>query len=507
MSSTFFIKTFDHILLPGILALVLLLAMILPQAALSQENQAGEQNTLRQASQQWMQVGIKQYQSNQFADAERSFRRARVFQNYLTAAERQELNELLKNTRIAISEGKQTAAVTVPAEEPAEPNQAVKVEAVVEELEQKIKESESSKEEGVEKIEEALEAVAVQPAEIETESEAAVPAIETELTESERFYTTIIAQLEQELEVQSLQMADAEETIQAQAQALREVEERLKAETQALTEAHQQAQIQAQQSDQAESEIRSRIEAEYAEAVSAAEAEAQKQAELRASAIKALEQKLEAQEEEISKAKAKAESESAARLEAQKTAEQEAKARVEIEERLSAVTTELSRQKEQAARAVEPDVSKIQEVAEPSDEVIVIRDKSLRARFLGFTDWLSHNRSILVVAGLLFLAVLVVISKLHGASKISSAYASHVPESSSYIGVKLSGGKKSKQAVKDSGNKHLTFTAEQDPKQKSSEQPIEHWMRDWKERHASKISNRDKPSRIRKKWPQEKDKS
>jgi hypothetical protein len=503
MGSKSFAKTLDHILLPGILALVLLLAMILPQAALSQENQAGEQNTLRQASQQWMQVGIEQYQSNHFTDAERSFRRARVFQNYLTAAKRQQLNELLKNTRIAISEGEQAAADA----QPAEPNQPTKAEPDVEKRQETVKESQPITEEGPKQLEEALKTETEQPAGIETEVKPDVPAVRSEVEEREEFYTTVIAQLEQELEVQSLQTAEAEDTIQAQAQALKEMEDKLKAETQALTEAQQRAQIQAQQLAQAESEIRSRIEAEYAEAALAAETKVQKQAELHASAIKALEQKLQAQAEEVSKAKAKAESEFAARREAQKTAEQEAKARAEIEERLRAMTTELSQQKQQAAKAAEPDISKIREEAEPSQEVIVIKDKSLRARFLRFADWLSRNSSILVVAGLLFLAVLVIISKLQGARKISSMYASHVPESSSYIGVKLSGSKKSKQAVKDSGNKRLTFTAEQDPKRKSSEQPAEHWMKHWKEQHASKISNRDKPSRISKKWPQKKHKS
>jgi hypothetical protein len=481
MNSKSFVKTLNRIFLPGILALVLLPAMILPQAALSQENQADEQITLRQASQQWMQVGIEQYRSNQFADAERSFLRARVFQNYLTDTERRLLNELIKNARIAISEGKQASAVTMPADDPAEPNEPAKAEAVVEKLEQKIRESESPKEEkkeGDEKIEEAPKAGTKQPAEIEIESEVAVPAIKTELTESEQFYTTIIAQLEQELEVQNLQMADAEDTIQAQAQSLKEIEDKLKAQTQALAEAQQQAQIQVQ-SAQAESEIRSRIEAEYAEAALAAEAKAQKLAELHASEIKALQQKLQAQEEEMSKAKAKA--------------------RVEIEERLTAVTAELNQQKQQAAKAVEPDVSKIQEENGASDQVIVIQDKSLGARFLRSTDWLSNNSSVLAVTGLLFLAVLVTISKLQGASKISSAYLDHVPESSSYIGAKLGGSKKSKRAVKNSGDKRLTFTARQDPKPKSSKQPTEHWMKDWKELHSSKVSHRDKPSRIGKK--------
>jgi hypothetical protein len=124
--SKFMIKSISKRLLPGVLALIFLPAIIQPEVALSQESQAGRQEVLRQASLKWMQVGTQQYQSKQFADAEQSFRRALVFQKYLTDAERNQLNEFLANTRKATSEGMQARQVTQTPEDSNEPNQPPK---------------------------------------------------------------------------------------------------------------------------------------------------------------------------------------------------------------------------------------------------------------------------------------------------------------------------------------------------------------------------------------------
>jgi hypothetical protein len=128
------IKSFGKRLLPGALALIFLLTIIQPDSAFSQETQAGRQEVLRQASLQWMHVGEQQYQSKEFAQAEQSFRRALVFQKYLTDAERNKLNELLANTRKAASEGLQAGQVTQTAEDSNEPNQPAKDMAVKENI-------------------------------------------------------------------------------------------------------------------------------------------------------------------------------------------------------------------------------------------------------------------------------------------------------------------------------------------------------------------------------------
>jgi hypothetical protein len=109
--------SFNRKYLLGLLALSFLLTLILPEVSSSQESQPGKQNVLRQASLEWMQVGIQQYQSKQFAYAEKSFRRALVFKKYLTEAECLKINKYLTKARIDLSEGKQPIESTQPAKE------------------------------------------------------------------------------------------------------------------------------------------------------------------------------------------------------------------------------------------------------------------------------------------------------------------------------------------------------------------------------------------------------
>jgi len=148
MSLKFLIKSFDRRFLAGILALIFMLTMALSDVTLSKESQAGKEEVLRRASLRWMKVGTQQYKSDLFTDAELSFRRARVFRKYLTAAECEQLDEYLANARIAISEGKQAVASTQTAAEPVEPNQPVKAEANVE----KVKDSRPSTEQAIKNI-------------------------------------------------------------------------------------------------------------------------------------------------------------------------------------------------------------------------------------------------------------------------------------------------------------------------------------------------------------------
>lgn len=98
-------------------AMIFLLTVALSGVTLSQESQAEKQNVLRQASLEWMQVGIRQYQSGQFADAEKSFRRALIYKKYLTEAERLKINEFLTKARPDLSEEILPAENTQPAKE------------------------------------------------------------------------------------------------------------------------------------------------------------------------------------------------------------------------------------------------------------------------------------------------------------------------------------------------------------------------------------------------------
>ena len=262
MNSKFLFKSFDKKFLSCILTFIFLLTMALPEITSSQENQAGEQNVLRKTSQHWMQVGIKQYQLDLFRDAEQSFRRARIFQKYLTVAERRQLNEYLENVNIAISEGKQAVPSKQAADKSIDPNQPVKTKVKAE----KVRESESSTEKGRVQSREGWE-----------------------LTE---------------------EAAKVQAQVHAQAQAFSALEEQLKTETEARLKAQQEAQAQAQAlakvEEQLKAEIarRAQIEAEFEDAIAVAKADAKAKAESYAATIKQMEEKLQVQTEEAAKAQA-----------------------------------------------------------------------------------------------------------------------------------------------------------------------------------------------------------
>jgi len=131
MSSKFSIMSLNRKYLFGILVMIFLSVMFLQEVTFSQESPADKPNVLRQASLEWMQVGMKQYQSEQFTDAEKSFRRALVFKKYLTEAERLKINTFLTKARIDLSEGKQPAASAQPDDKSAEQNQPAEAEAKI----------------------------------------------------------------------------------------------------------------------------------------------------------------------------------------------------------------------------------------------------------------------------------------------------------------------------------------------------------------------------------------
>jgi FtsZ-interacting cell division protein ZipA len=132
--SKFLIQSLDRKLLPGILALVFLLTMILSEVDSSQASEASGQEVLRKAAQGWIQRGMEQYRQHLFEAAERSFRCARVYRKHLTAAEREQLNELLAKVRIAGSEANLVPTATQTVNEPVEQGQPVKAESPVAEV-------------------------------------------------------------------------------------------------------------------------------------------------------------------------------------------------------------------------------------------------------------------------------------------------------------------------------------------------------------------------------------
>jgi type II secretory pathway component GspD/PulD (secretin) len=88
------------------LAALLLLAVGLSQITLSQENGVGRDRVIRQIVQNYIRVGTEQYEKGFFEQAEKTFLMAQGYQEYLGAAERQQVAQLLAQTRVAIEERK-----------------------------------------------------------------------------------------------------------------------------------------------------------------------------------------------------------------------------------------------------------------------------------------------------------------------------------------------------------------------------------------------------------------
>ncbi len=92
---------------PVILALILLLAVSSILAAAPQEQQddspaAGKQRILQRVAGEWVQVGAEQYKRGYYGTSKKSFLKAQDYQEYLTADEREKLDELLERTDAAI---------------------------------------------------------------------------------------------------------------------------------------------------------------------------------------------------------------------------------------------------------------------------------------------------------------------------------------------------------------------------------------------------------------------
>jgi type II secretory pathway component GspD/PulD (secretin) len=87
-----------------VLVSFLLLTTVLSEVAPSQPSEADKEKIVRQVAQKWIQIGTEQYKRGYFKAAKQSFLRAQDYQEYLTAAEREELTALLEKTHTGILE-------------------------------------------------------------------------------------------------------------------------------------------------------------------------------------------------------------------------------------------------------------------------------------------------------------------------------------------------------------------------------------------------------------------
>jgi len=96
-TARYLIKSFGQKPLLVILVSFLFLTSVLLGVARPQANDA-DKKIVRQVAQKWIQVGTEQYKRGFYKAAEQSFLRAQDYEEYLTAAEREKLTELVEKT-------------------------------------------------------------------------------------------------------------------------------------------------------------------------------------------------------------------------------------------------------------------------------------------------------------------------------------------------------------------------------------------------------------------------
>jgi tetratricopeptide (TPR) repeat protein len=157
-----------------VLALVFLQAAGLSRVALSQENGDERDKVVRQIVQNYIQTGTEQYGKGHFDEAQKTFLMAGGYQQYMSAAERQQLEGLLGKTQAAISERKRIVETYQTVVELLAQDELIKARAHLEE----IKDSKFLTKQEQEQIAEAMR-------QIDAEIEGAEPASERVVEERE----------------------------------------------------------------------------------------------------------------------------------------------------------------------------------------------------------------------------------------------------------------------------------------------------------------------------------
>lgn len=99
-----FIKSCGKRSLPIVLSSILFLIIFLSAMAPSQAEEANSDQAMHHLAQYIIQVGTTQYEGGHYSQAEKTLLMAQSYVEYLTAAERDKLNELLKKTQLAARE-------------------------------------------------------------------------------------------------------------------------------------------------------------------------------------------------------------------------------------------------------------------------------------------------------------------------------------------------------------------------------------------------------------------
>ncbi|MFQ6035970.1 MAG: hypothetical protein ACE5NM_09015, partial [Sedimentisphaerales bacterium] len=117
-----------------ILASIFLLTTVLSEVVSSQTEEVTEQEAMRHLVGQMIQIGTTQYESGYYIQAEKTLLKTQAYLEYLTAAERNKLNELLDKTRLAALQRKQALAHKQTANELFRQGQLLKAKAHLERI-------------------------------------------------------------------------------------------------------------------------------------------------------------------------------------------------------------------------------------------------------------------------------------------------------------------------------------------------------------------------------------
>ena len=97
------IKTYPKKCLLAALTLMLILVPFV-NLAFADDNDVGRQKVVRQVAKNYLQIGTEQYRRGQYVAAEKTFLMAQDYYDYLTSAEREQLNDMLGKSHTAAIE-------------------------------------------------------------------------------------------------------------------------------------------------------------------------------------------------------------------------------------------------------------------------------------------------------------------------------------------------------------------------------------------------------------------
>jgi hypothetical protein len=110
-------RRFGKTLLLAILVLILMVATTFADEMSPKTAKGDNEKVVRQVVDNWIQIATEQYKRGFYAAAEKSFLRAKDYEEYLTAAERDKLNDSLQQAHKAAVERESALAVEQPEEQ------------------------------------------------------------------------------------------------------------------------------------------------------------------------------------------------------------------------------------------------------------------------------------------------------------------------------------------------------------------------------------------------------